>query len=216
MLVPPDSFLGSDSCGLCGKRALNTVVQARQAASAGHTVLAGRNLGRTQLMASAWPSHGLALCPGNRSPVTISALHSEGWKMMCSSLQDAKTLTPPSEAERGSPVPPKCLCLGTSSRGIKEKRHLLHRPSPAPGEPQHSTCCPLPSDHSVTAPAALAPGMSGWRHPSPFSPRRRWQFCDRLCWSRSGVTLSPPSGAAVPARPCRAQAGTSQQEQSRT
>lgn len=39
--------------------------------------------------------------------------------------------------------------------------------------------------------------------PSPF--RRRWQRCDRLCWSRGGAMHSPPSGAAVPARPCRAQ-----------
>lgn len=40
----------------------------------------------------------------------------------------------------------------------------------APARHQHSTAVPLPSDHSATAPAALAQGMSGW-NVSPFSPR---------------------------------------------
>lgn len=56
-------------------------------------------------MAPAWLSHGLALCPGNPSPVTPSALQSLGQRMMCSSLHDATALALPSEAERGNPVP---------------------------------------------------------------------------------------------------------------
>lgn len=134
-------------------------VQPRQAASAGHMVPAGRSLGRTQLMASAWPSHGLALCSGNHSSVTPAALQSDGWRM-CSSLPDAKTLTPPREAERESPVPPKRLCLGTavpepqagslSSRAIRDKRRPLRRHSPAPGEPLHGISTALLSPFPLT------------------------------------------------------------------
>lgn len=244
MTVFPDSFLWSDCCGLCRKRALT------QESNPGRQLVLDTWCRQAEAWAghSSWhrpgPPMGL-LCAQEIIPsVTPAALQSDGWRM-CSSLHDAKTLTPPREAERESPVPPKRLCLGAavpepqavslSSRAIRDKRHPLRRHSPAPGEPLHGISTALLSPFpltTVTAPAALALGMSGWRHiPSPFSPRRRWQRCDGLCWSSRGATHSPPSGlcwssrgathsppsgAAVPARPCRAQAGTSQQEQSRT
>lgn len=110
-------------------------------------------------MASAWPSHGLALCSGNHSSVTPAALQSDGWRM-CSSLHDAKTLTPPREAERESPVPLKRLCLGAavpepqagslSSRAIRDKRRPLRRHSPAPGEPLHGISTALLSPFPLT------------------------------------------------------------------
>lgn len=165
-------------------------------------------------MVLAWPSHGLVLCPGNHSPVTTSAL--QRWvENDVLQLTRSQNLIPPNEAERGSPAPPKCLCSGSLplSKGNKGEEASSAQAQPssrgAPARPQHSTAVPLPSDH---APQHLQPLLQQCRDGGSLLPSAPGGGSGRLCWSRRGAAHSPPSGAAVPACPCRAQAGTSQQD----
>lgn len=67
--VLPGSFPGSHCCGVSGK-CPHTGVQARQCWTHG---AGGRNLGRTQLMAPAWLSHGL-LCAQESLPQSLLQL----------------------------------------------------------------------------------------------------------------------------------------------
>lgn len=88
-----------------------------------------------------------------------------------------------------------------------------HRPSFPPGL---CSCLSLQSEREVPWLQERQGGSTSLLQTAAQGGGSVLQCCDRLCWSRRGATCSPAPGAAGPACPCRAKAGTSRQEQTGT